>query len=273
MANEDFDSAYDYLVEMLRSYGLETLAPAVLTFLQDGYSQEQTSVMIQDTPEYKERFSGNTVRRQKGLPALSPKDYLSVEDAYRQIMSTSGMPVGFYDQPSDFASWIGEDVSPQEVSSRVGLAVSAADRLDQDTLGVFSDWYGVGANDLAAFFLDQERALPHIQKIAKAVQIGGDARRDGLDMNQTRAEQLGGLVGDRDVNSLMSQVAEVSRRGNALSNIYGGSDYRQGDAEAEVFSQSEAARRKRLNLAKQEEATFSGTSGVGKTTLSKSSNY
>jgi hypothetical protein len=270
LANEDYDSAYDALIEMLRSYGLESLAPAVLTFLQDGYTQDQVSVMIQDTPEYKERFSGNDIRRQKGLAALSPRDYLNVEAAYRQILSTYGMPIGFYDSPSDFASWIGEDVSPQEIQSRVTLAVDAANELDDGTLTAFRDWYGVGATDLAAFFLDRDRAMPHIQKIAKAVQIGGVANRDGLDVTRERAEQLGGLAGNRDARELMSQVAEVTRRGDALSNIYGGEDYRQSDAENEVCAQSESARRKRLRLSQYEEAAFGGTSGVGQATLGKS---
>jgi len=258
---------------MLAAWGLESLSTAVFGFLQDGYTQDQVSFLIQDTPEYKTRFAGNELRKAKGLAVLSPAEYLSVEASYRQIMSSNGMPVGFYDQTSDFVDWIGKDVSPQEVSSRVGLAVSAAERLDPNTLSAFSDWYGVGPNDLAAFFLDQDRALPHIQRIAKSVQIGGDARRDGLAMSQDRAEQLGGLAGDRNVDQLMAQVAEASRRGNALSGVHGGVDYGQTDAEDEVFGQSENARRKRLALSQMEQADFSGRSGVGQGTLSKQKNY
>lgn len=273
MADPELDSAYALILEMLRSYGLETLGPAVLQFLQDGYTQDQISIMIQDTPEYKARFSGNDLRRKAGLAALSPRDYLNVEAAYRQILFTYGMPVGFYDSPDDFANWIGGDVSPQEIQSRVILASDAADRMDQSLKDTFQQWYGVGSNALAAFFLDQERALPHIQRIAKAAQIGQDARNQGLAMDRTRAETLGGLAGNRDIDALMSQVAEATGRGNALSNIYGGEDYRQSDAEAEVFSQSETARRKRVRLGQYEEAAFSGKSGVGGSTLSKTASY
>jgi hypothetical protein len=258
---------------LLSQWGLESLAPAVFTFLQDGYSQDQVSFLIQDTPQYKTRFAGNELRKTKGLAVLSPKEYLSVEASYRQILSTSGMPTGFYDQPSDYVDWIGKDVSPQEVSSRVGLAVSAAERLDSGTLAAFSEWYGVGPNDLAAFFLDQDRALPHIQRIAKGVMVSGDARRDGLSVSQARAEQLGGLAGERNIDQLMSQVAEASKRGSALSGVYGGPDYGQTDAEEEVFAQSDTARRKRLALGQMEEAAFSGSSGVGKGTLQKRKNY
>lgn len=258
---------------MLAEWGLESLVPALLGFLQDGYTQDQVSVMIQDTPEYKQRFSGNDKRRAQGLAVLSPRDYLSTEAAYRQILSTSGMPIGFYDQPSDFADWIGNDTSPSEISSRVGFAVDAANRMDANLKKTFQDWYGVGPNDLAAFFLDSERALPHITKIAKGAQLGADANRDQLSLSQDRAEYLGGIAGDRNVDELWQQASAAGSRGNELSSIHGGADYTLNDAEDEVFANSDVARRKRMRLSDMEQAEFGGQSGVGKTTLTKTRNY
>lgn len=266
-------NAYELLVSMLEDWGLGSLATAVLKFLQDGYSQDQISFLIQDTNEYKTRFRGNELRRAAGLAVLSPREYLAVEASYRQIMASNGMPVGFYDQHSDWDEWIGKDVSPQEISGRVEMAVDAANRLDQGTLGSFRDWYNVGAADLAAFFLDQDRAMPHIQKIAKAVRIGGAAYREGLAYGRERAEELGVLAGGRDIDALIGDVAAATRSGNRLSNIYGGEDYGQAEAEEEVFQTSEAARKKRETLEGMERANFGGSSGVGRTTLSRSKNY
>lgn len=262
-------NAYDLLVSMLRDWGLESLASAVLKFLQDGYSQEQISFLIQDTPEYKLRFAGNEKRRAAGIAVLSPREYLSVEAAYRQILSSKGFPVGFYDSPADFADWIGKDVSAQEVLTRANEAVDAAERLDAGTLKAFRDWFNIGPNDLAAFFLDQSRAEPHIQRIAKAVKIAGAGYREGLAYGQERAEQLGVLAGGRDVDQLISDVAAATRSGDRLSAIYGGDDYGQADAEAEVFQSSEAATRKRKGLEDMERAAFSGSSGVGRSTLAR----
>lgn len=269
----DTDNAYDVLIDLLRSYGLDSLGPAVLTFLQDGYTQEQVNVMIQDTPEYKTRFAGNDKRRAAGIPVLSPRDYLSVESSYRQILSSNGMPLGFYDSPSDFADWIGKDVAPTEVASRVDLAVTSANELGPEALNFVRNEYGLQRDDLAAFFLDQERAFPLLRKQEKAMRIGGDAARDGLSMNRDHAEQLAGYAGDRNVDQMMAQVAQLTKRGTELSNIHGGADYMQGDAESETFQTSEAARRKRAGLVAMEDAAFSGTSGVGKTTLSKAKSY
>lgn len=258
---------------MLRDYGLESLSGAVMGFLQDGYTQEQVSFLIQDTPEYKQRFKGNELRKQKGLAALSPREYLSVEASYRQILQGSGMLAGFYDQPSDFAEWIGMDVSPSEVSTRAGYAREAADRLDPGTVQAFRDWYGVEPSDLAAFFLDQDRAFPLITKISKGVRIKDQAVTSGLALEKGEAERLGGLVGDRDVDALAAQYVEASRLGEVLSDRYGGADYRQSDAADEVFENNAEARRKREALFDMEESTFSGTSGIGKSTLTKARNY
>jgi hypothetical protein len=257
------------MVELLKGWGLEALAPAVLNFLQDGYTQDQVSILIQDTPEYKQRFQGNELRRAKGLPVLSPRDYLSVESSYKQIMSTAGLPVGFYDDPSDFADWIGKDVAPQEVSERVGYAVDAAQRVDPATVDTFQQWYGIGTNDLAAFFLDQERALPQIQRIAKGARIGAAGKREGLDMERERAEQLGFLAGTRDVEGLVSDVAEATSGGRRLSAIHGGADYGQADAEREVFENSNEARRRRQRLQGMETSAFAGTGAIGRNTLEK----
>lgn len=269
-----YDSAFDALKAMLDEYGLGSLSGAVTQFLQDGYSQDQVSVLLQDTPEYKQRFAGNEARKAAGIPVLSAKDYLSVESAYRQILSTSGMPTGFYDQPSDFADWIGKDVAPQEISSRVSMAVSAANQMDQATKDTFQQWYGVGPNDLAAYFLDQQRALPQITKIADAAELGAAAKRGSLDVSQSQAEFYAGvpISSLRTKNQLVQQAADTASRGGALANIYHGS-YTSTDALNEAFLNSADAEQKRLNLSAQERAAFAGKSGLGQGSLSKVKNY
>lgn len=258
---------------MLDEWGLAALAPAVLGLLTQGYTQDQVSVLIQDTEQYKQRFAGNQARKANGLAVLSPRDYLSVEAAYRQILSSNGMPTGFYDQPSDFADWIGRDVAPAEISSRVSEAVQEANRLDAETLATFQAWHGVGPNDLAAFYLDQTRALPLLQKISGSVRIGAQARREGLDVTQGRAEYLAGIAAGGNFEDMIANVANLTAGGNRLSAIYGGPDYTQTDAEAEVFSASEASRQKRKTLSDQERGTFSGSSAIGSKTLAKSRGY
>src|SRR5674476_661886 len=96
----DNRDAYLAVTNLLKQYGLEALAPTVLGFVQQVYSQDTVTVLLQDTPAYKTRFAGNAARIKADLPALSPAEYLSVESQYRSVISAAGLPKSFYDQPS-----------------------------------------------------------------------------------------------------------------------------------------------------------------------------
>ena len=96
----------EYTTQMFNNYGLGTLAPKITEYVQQGFSPDTVTLKLQETPEYKQRFAGNESRRKSGLSVLSPKEYLATEDAYRQIMRSTGLPKGFYDSPDDFSKFI-----------------------------------------------------------------------------------------------------------------------------------------------------------------------
>ena len=120
----------EYLSQVFNSYGLNALAPKIKEFVQQGFTPDTVTLKLQETPEYKQRFIGNESRRKSGLSVLSPKEYLATEDAYRQIMRSTGLPKGFYDSPDDFSKFIESDVSPTELKQRVDLAQTAIDNPD-----------------------------------------------------------------------------------------------------------------------------------------------
>src|SRR5690606_32920485 len=121
-ANRD---AYMALNSMFKTYGLGSLASRVYDYVKNGYSADTITVLLQDTPEYKKRFAANEARQKAGLNVLSPAEYISTENSYRQIMRQSGLPAGFYDSTDDFTKWISTDISPTELQSRVDLATQA----------------------------------------------------------------------------------------------------------------------------------------------------
>lgn len=261
-------NAYLTLQALLKEYGLESLAPEVLKFLQDGYSQEQVSFLIQDTDAYRKRFAGNELRRNAGVPVLSPAEYLETERSYRQIMETAGLPAGFYDSPDDFAKWIGGDVAPTEVQNRVNLAVDAAERMNPANKLAFQEYYGIQSKDLAAYFLDQQRALPLLERQARAVTIGGAS---GLSINKERAERLATSdLSDRELVSATGRVGTLARDIGKLSGLYGG-QYGQTQAEEEVFFDNEEARRRRQQLSSREAGEFNAGSGATSRGLSQGS--
>ena len=263
-ANRD---AYAALTGMLKNYGLETLAGTVLGFLQQGYSQDTVSVLLANTDAYKTRFAGNEARRQKGLPALSPAEYLSVEQSYRQVMSQAGLPVGYYDQPSDFQNLIANDVSPSEAQRRVTVAGDLLNNIDPGVKAQWSQWYTKG--DIIAYALDPSRATAVLERQYRAAEAGAFGSNQGLTLTAGQAESVAATgASESDLRQGMATVSALASSGAKLSGIYGGT-YTQQDALNETFAADAVATEKRRKLASQERATFGGNSGVTDKSLSR----
>lgn len=257
--------AYAAITNTLKAYGLESLAPTVLGYIKNGYSSETISVLLPDTPEYKQRFKANEQRKAAGLPVLSPSEYLSVEDSYRQVMSAAGLPSGFYDQPDDFTKWIAGDVSPTEVQQRVQTATDMVNSLDPAIKDQFRQWYTTG--DMVAYALDRERSTTILDRQWRAAQAGGIAKEQGLNLSQSLAEQVAATgVDSSQLRQGLGDAAQIAKENTVLSGIYGG-QYNDASAIAEVFLNDQGAASQRRGLASQERAQFGGSSATSAKSL------
>ncbi|MGY0232754.1 hypothetical protein [Longispora urticae] len=270
-------NAYDVMIQTLRDYGLESLGPKLMDFLRQGHTQDQVSVLLQQTDEYKKRFAGNEDRRKAGLPVLSPREYLDVERSYRQIMSAAGLPPNFYDQPEDFSGWIGKDVSPTEIKSRVDEASYAVATLNPATKELWQQWHGVGPSDMTAYFLDQNRHLPELERLSRGVTLGAAVKGTGGTITEDQATRYAGYLGTSGVNpqymgQLTQQFAQAASSGQFLSGVYQ-DQYTMDDAAADTLGGDAAAKEKRRRLGKREEAEFGGAGGAGKSSLSQDTSY
>lgn len=268
LSGEDRD-AYVAITETLRAYGLESLSSTVLGYVQEGYNAATINVLLQNSDAYRQRFSANEARRQAGLPVLSPAEYLATETAYRQVMSSAGLPVGFYDQPSDFTKFLADDVSPVEVQERVKVAADMVNSIDPNARAQWEQWYSTG--DMIAYALDRDRATAVLERQWKAAQVGGAATAQGVGVNRQTAERIADLgVSADQARQGFGQVSALNANTSKLSDIYGG-DYTAQDATNEVFFSDERAAKKRRGLASQERAQFGGSSAVNATSLSRRS--
>lgn len=267
----DQENAYLMLKNMLEEWGLGTLASEVLRLIQDGYTQSQIPVMLQDTDAYKQRFSGNELRKQQGLAVLSPVEYLATERAYRQVMMNSGLPGGFYDGPEDFAGFIGRDVSAAEVQRRVDEASDSVHRMDAGTRDAIRMWYPeIGDGELMAWVLDQNRGRDQINRVVHGSRLAGAARAMGANITKEQAERFGQMSGDNYIQEAQA-FGQLAGMGQRLSGFYSGYGYSAEDAAQEVFNNSADAQERRRRLANREEAEFSGVGGSTSDSLKKSS--
>lgn len=251
---------------LFKSYGLETLASKIYDYVKNGYSGDTISILLQDTPEYKARFAGNEARLKAGLPVLSAGEYLATEASYRQIMESAGLPIGFYDQTSDFTNWIAKNTSPSEIQSRVDLATQAT-VLAPASYRKALEQMGISSTELTAYFLNPTKALPFLQKSAATAAIGAEALGQGLSFNQSYAEQLAGSgVSAAQAREGYSQIAQEMGSMQGLGTIYG-DQWDQSDAEQSTFGTSAAAASKKSNLIAKERGAFSGSAGGARSGL------
>lgn len=257
------------LSALFKQYGLESLAPKIVGFLQQGYSSDTVGLLLADTPEYKQRFAGNAARLKKGLSVLSPAEYVSTEQSYRQLMQSAGLPIGFYDAPQDFQSWIENDVSPTEVKARVDIAQDVMSNADPNTLAYYKQHYSHG--DLLATILDPKKATPLIEQQYRQSQLAGAAANNGVNVADSTLKQLAQAgITQQQGQQGFGQIGQEAGDATRLGQIYG-QQFTADDFAKETFLGDATAGNKRKKLASQERAAFSGSGGVGQTGLSQSS--
>lgn len=262
-------SAWAYMQQLLDQVGLGSLGTVVQNLISQGMTDaNQLQLALQDTAEWKARFAGNEALKTKGQ-TMSVAEYLSTERSYAQIMKNYGLPTGFYDDPSDFADFIGKGVSARELEQRVSAWSDLANREDpaiKEQLRAM----GIADGDLIAYMMDPGRAAPLIQKTYQQALVGAAARSQGLDASgASRLVELG--ITEREALQGYGVISDAMPDATRLSAIYG-EDLDQGDLEAEVFENNGEASRKRKRLASRERAAFQGTSGVGQGSLSRRDN-
>jgi len=171
--------------------GLEDLLYRELV-TSDDFSETRMIIRLRETPEYARRFPGMAARRASGLPAISEKEYIDDEKAYRDYMRRAGLPTGFYDSPDDYARFIGNDISPDEVGRRIQQGYQAVAQADPSVLASMRQFYGVSDGELAAYFLDPGRAESLILQQVSTAQIGAAAARQGFGQaaDRTAAERM-----------------------------------------------------------------------------------
>jgi hypothetical protein len=263
----------EYLSQVFESYGLGTLSTKIKEYVQQGFTPDTVTLKLQETPEYQQRFAGNTSRKKAGLPVLSPAEYLATESAYRQTMRAAGLPAGFYDTPEDFSTFIGVDVSPSELKQRVDVAAQTIEGADPFFKQQLRQYYGVNDADMVAYALDAERALPTLLKQTQAVQFGAEAARQGIQPSKTMAEQYAGLgVSKEQARVGFEQIAMMQPTAEKLSQITAGSQpvgLEQLTSATFGGTQSAEAKRRIQDLAQQEQSRFAGQAGVGRGSLSR----
>lgn len=255
--------AYLAITNLFKTYGLESLSSKIFDYVKNGYSADTISILLQETPEYKKRFAGNEARRKAGLNVLSPGEYISVENSYRQIMKQAGLPIGFYDSTEDFAGFIGNDLSPTELKERADLAVQATALAAPEYKQALRQM-GISDSEMTAYWINQQKSLPFLQKTAATAAIGAEALQHKLAFDKKFAENLATQgVTSQEAAEGYARIAQEFGGLQTLGQIYGQA-WNQRLAEESTFLGSAQATERRNRLISSEGAQFSGSTGAAR---------
>ena len=281
-AQAERQSAYDILLSEFSRYGLSALVEPLKGFIISGASPAELTIQLQNTDAYKKRFAANEQRIAKGLAALSPAEYVAIEDQYQNIMRNYGLPESYYAKDTmgtqaGFQTLLANDVSATELEDRVLTAQNRVKNANPEVAQALKAFYpDITNGDILAYTLDPSKGLDAIKRKVTAAEIGGAAIAQGLTAGVTRAEELAGYgVTKEQAQQGYETIAEIAPRGGQLADFYKESPYTQTTAEQEVFNLagSAEAAQKRKKLTALETAAFSGQAGVGALARERAGNF
>jgi hypothetical protein len=271
-------SAYDLLYQQFNQYGLSSLVEPLKGLITQNVSPSEFALRLTETDAYKKRFSANADRIAKGLAALSPAEYIGMEDQYQNIMRNYGLPASYYAKDSmgtqaGFNQLLSNDVSATELEDRVMTAQNRVVNANPEVTKALKAFYpDITNGDILAYALDPTKALDMIKRKVTAAEIGGAALSQGLTTAAQSAEDLAryGITGAQAQQGY-GQIAGMLPRASQLSDIYGQGAYNQAVAEAATFGTAGAAEaiKRTKKLSELEQASFSGSSGTSGNALSR----
>jgi len=266
------DTAFDIIRKTLAFYGLQDLSTLVETNFRNQVITgdddiNSIGVKLAETPEFQARFPANKILKDQGKQQYSVLQYLQLESSYRNTLQSRGMPAGFYDQPADFQNFIAQDVSPDELGARIDLGYQAVRNAPQNVVNEFKRLYGASEGDLAAYFIDPDRARPtfdryEAERQARAAQISAQAQQQAqMELDRQQAETLAraGITPEES----MARFAEIGTQQELLTtNLAGEQALTQEEIIGGTFGTNAAARKAITARRRKRTAEFEAGGGL-----------
>jgi len=271
-------SAYNILRMEFEQYGLGSLVTDIRDLLINDTPTSEFGLRLRGTDAYKTRFKANEARIAAGLSALSPAEYVALEDQYQNVMRNYGLPASYYTKDTTgkqagFEKFIAGDVSATELEDRISTAQKRVINANPEVSTALKAFYpDIQNGDILAYVLDPSQGLENIKRKVTAAEIGGAAMtpknaagQQILTTSEARAMQLAGYGVDKaQATQGYSAIASGLLRGSELAAIYGQGPYTQTTAEEEVFKLSgqTEAEKQRKKITGLEKAAFGGQTGL-----------
>jgi hypothetical protein len=242
--------------EILKKYGLESLAGWASRAVINGWSQEQIMLEMYQRPEFKTRFAGLFERESLNLPPMSVEEYLDYERLAQGLGSTWGLRL----TKAEVDGLIGRDVSTQELQERFGILASAVYESDAETRSELQRLFGIDNNGLFRYWMNPKAQFGTLQQQYRMGEIAGAALRSGYNqITEAQASRLqqAGITRDTAAQgfqqlAVMDELFDPMDAGEFAITQDMQIEYLAGDADVTQDIEERAERRKK---------EFEGTGG------------
>lgn len=270
--------------------GMGELWGGVESLVRQGYNDSDTiSGILSRDPGYQaayyrrfpgvERIRAENQRRiadgKPPVPEPSPGTYIALEQGYTRALS--GLPGGMFGSSDDIGTWIANQISPDEVGSRVTQAKNYINyQANSSVKNQLRSIYGLTDTEMVAYVLDESRTKDFIEteyaKRLRQASVGGAAADAGVNLSEDLRNTIAG--GDAYGGSYSNALAgfqNVAQQADAYSKLgqMSGISTTTEELVNEQFGTQGAAdvANKKKSLASQERARFSGSSGLSQNSL------
>jgi len=224
--------------------------------------------LIQTAPYYERFGKVNEARLAAGYRALDEKTIVGMEDEYQKVLTQYNAPKGFYDQTTDFQTFLKNNYTAVDVANVFQAYRDFVQTTDPGIRGQLKTLFGINDDMITAYAIDPARGQSILEGIAGKNLNTAAALLEGLTKEQADIAQQYG-AGSLTYGTQRQKFSQVQRNlqtyGN-LAEIYG-ENFGAKEAIAAEFGADVAAtdvmnRLKATNLAQ-----FSGSTGVGQRAL------
>ena len=223
-----------------------------------------------NTKSYYERFGKvNEARLNAGYKALDEKTIVGMEDEYQKVLTSYNMPTGFYDQTTDFQSFLKNNLTNVDVANIIqAYRDFVTTGTDSNVRKQLKDLYGIGDEALTAYMIDPTKGQGILEQIAGKNMNTAAALIEGLTAEEANMAQTYG-AGSLGYGSQRQKYSQVQRELQTTGNLaaiygenFGAKEAIAAEFGGDVQAQAQAARIKATG-----QAAFGGTSGIGSKAL------
>ena len=282
-------SAFAILEKEFTDNGLTTLVPEIKRFMTEGYGAEEASLLLPTTEAYKTRFAGNEGRKTLGLPTYTPGQYLAAEQTYRDLFNQYNL--GELANQNTYTALIGGAVSIDEAKARVDNVFSKIDNAPNELKAQLNNYlgsYGVGdatkqRAQIALALMQGPEGINQLETNLRKAYIRTGAAASKVDVAEENISQLEKQLTTAGLST--EQIGNVSREAyaslaEALPTTQKLAEISKQDTTGlqeeltqEAFGKTTGAlmpSQRRKKLQEQEQARFTGQSGISQVSLGRS---